>query len=147
MFKIGHITSENNPCIPTRRTPRPGLDTWTMIAAYSRAPASGVRIRTFFSVAAAVLADCLTAIPRHLTDRLFLVNDAEAYWRGWQIIKVHGGLGRRYRDPMFDMIAACTQCAGAGEGIEDMPCITCFGTGCLHSESHEGNESLEDGVS
>lgn len=118
-----------------------------MIAAYSRAPASGVRIRTFFSVAAAVLADCLTAIPRHLTDRLFLVNDAEAYWRGWQIIKVHGGLGRRYRDPMFDMIAACTQCAGAGEGIEDMPCITCFGTGCLHSESHEGNESLEDGVS
>ncbi|HZR52956.1 MAG TPA: hypothetical protein VFB06_26015 [Streptosporangiaceae bacterium] len=144
MFKIGNITRENNPCIPTRRAPRPGIDTWTMIAAYSRAPASGVRIRTFLTITAAVLTDCLTAIPRHMTDRMFLVNDAEAYWRGWQIIKIHGGLGRRYRDPAFDTLAACSQCAGAGQGIEDMPCITCFGTGRLYNES---NERLEGGVS
>ncbi len=115
-----------------------------MIAAYSRAPASGVRIRTFLTISAAVLTDCLTAIPRHMTDRIFLVNDAEAYWRGWQIIKIHGGLGRRYRDPAFDTLAACSQCAGAGQGIEDMPCITCFGTGRLYNES---NERLEGGVS
>lgn len=132
MFNTGSATGEDKPCGLTRRAIRPGIDTWTMIAAYSRAPASGVRIRTFLAVSAAVAADCLKAIPRNVADRLFLLNDAEAYWRNWQIITVRGG--RRYRDPMFDTLAACAQCEGLGDGIEDMPCINCFGTGRLSLE-------------
>lgn len=140
MFKTGNVTRENNPH-PRRRPKGPGIDTWTMIAAYSRAPSAGVRIRMFLAVTGAVLADCTTAIPRRMADRLFLANDAEAYWRGWQIIKIHGGLGRRYRDPMFDTLAACAQCEGVGQGIEDMPCINCFGTGRLPEERLEGGVS------
>ena len=56
------------------------------------------------------------------------MNDTEAYWRGWQITKTHGGLGRRYRDLRFDTLAACAQCAGAGEWA-DAPCGPCLGTG------------------
>jgi hypothetical protein len=98
----------------------------------------------FLAVSAAVIADCVTTIPRRMADRLFMPNDAEAYWRGWEITKIHGGLGRRYRDPMFDTLAACAQCGGLGQGIEDMPCIGCFGTGRL---SRVRNETLEGGVS
>jgi hypothetical protein len=36
---------------------------------------------------------------------MFRTNDTEAYWRGWQIIRVHGGLGRVYRDPRFDTLS------------------------------------------
>jgi hypothetical protein len=41
-------------------------------------------------------------VPRGWLDLLFEENDAEAHWRGWQIIKLRGGLARRYRDPRFD---------------------------------------------
>jgi hypothetical protein len=44
----------------------------------------------------------LAATPRAIGARLFAANDAEARWRGWQIIERHGGLSRRYRDPRFD---------------------------------------------
>ena len=136
MFKTSNITREFNPRRRTR-SKRPGIDTWTMVAAYSRAPATGLRIRTFLAVGAGVVTDCLLSRPRRMADRLFAINDAEAHWRGWGITRVHGGFGRRYRDPMFDMLAACGQCQGAGAGIEEMPCITCFGAGRL---------SLEGGV-
>jgi hypothetical protein len=81
-----------------------GFDTWTMIAAYSRAPSAGIRLRTFLAVGTGVIADRLTRLPRRACDRLFAMSDAEAYWRGWQITRVHGGFGRRYRDPAFDAL-------------------------------------------
>jgi hypothetical protein len=77
-----------------------------MIAAYSRVPSSGIRVRTFLAVGVGVMADRLTALPRRACDRLYALNDAEAYWRGWQIIRVHGGFARRYRDPAFDALGA-----------------------------------------
>ncbi len=77
---------------------------------------------------AAVLLSWLAAIPRRLGDRLFAMNDNEAYWRGWQIIRIHGGLGRRYRDPRFDTLAECAKCQGAG-AIAKAPCLPCLGTG------------------
>jgi len=49
-----------------------------------------------------VLLSWLAFGSRRLGDHLFTTNDAEACWRDWQITKVHGGLGRRYRDPLFD---------------------------------------------
>jgi hypothetical protein len=52
-----------------------------------------------------ILLGWLAAQPRRLADRLFVMNDTEAYWRDWQITKTHGGLGRRYRDPSFDLPA------------------------------------------
>ena len=56
------------------------------------------------------------------------MNDTEAYWRDWQIIKTHGGLGRRYRDPQFDTLAECLKCHGAGVTAA-RPCPPCAGTG------------------
>ena len=43
-------------------------------------------------------------IPGRLGDRLFAINDVEAYWRGWQITRKYGGSGRRYRSALFDTI-------------------------------------------
>jgi hypothetical protein len=44
----------------------------------------------------------ITSIPRRIGALLFVVNDAEARWRGWTITELRGGLARRYRDPRFD---------------------------------------------
>ena len=73
------------------------------------------------------------ALPGRLGDRLFAMNDTEAYWRDWQIIKTHGGLGRRYRDPRFDLLAECPKCRGAGDSA-DLPCPPCLGTGRITRE-------------
>jgi hypothetical protein len=75
-----------------------------------------------------VLLGWLAAIPHRLGDRLFAMNDAEAYWRNWQITRTYGGLGRRYRDPQFSTLAECPKCRGAG-GTADRPCPPCLGTG------------------
>jgi DnaJ-class molecular chaperone len=56
------------------------------------------------------------------------MNDAEAQWWGWQMTGVQGGLGRRYRGPRFDALAACAKCQGAGL-LADVPCAPCLGTG------------------
>ena len=53
---------------------------------------------TIFAGLAAWLADILC----HVGERLFLSCDEEAYWRGWEITPLRGGLGRSYRDPRFD---------------------------------------------
>jgi hypothetical protein len=99
---------------------------------------SGGRIGSIVGLAAAVLLSWLAYIPRRLGDHLFTWNDTEAYWRGWQITKVHGGLGRRYRDPAFDTLAACPQCQGGGANSEagpaDAPCAPCLGTGRVSTE-------------
>jgi hypothetical protein len=99
---------------------------------------TGSRIGNIVGLAAAVLLSWLAYIPRRLGDRLFTWNDSEAYWHGWQITKVHGGLGRRYRDPRFDTLAACPQCQGGGANTKDCsadtPCAPCRGTGRVSTE-------------
>jgi hypothetical protein len=70
----------------------------------------------------------LAFIPRRLGDHLFTSNDNEAYWHGWQLTKTHGGLGRRYRDPLFDTVAECPACQGAG-GCAGTACARCLATG------------------
>jgi hypothetical protein len=75
-----------------------------------------------------VVLSWLAAVPRRLGDRLFAMNDAEAYWRGWQITSTQGGLGRGYRDPRFDTLAECPKCRGAGVTAA-LSCRPCLGTG------------------
>ena len=76
-------------------------------AAARRLHPDGARIRGLGALATAwwIMLSWLAALPGRLGDRLFAMNDNEAYWRDWQITKTHGGLGRRYRDPSFDLPA------------------------------------------
>jgi hypothetical protein len=92
------------------------------------ARAIGARIGRVTGLAVAVLLGRLAFMPRRLGDHLFTINDAEAYWRGWQIAKAHGNLGRRYRDPLFDALAGCATCRGTG-AVGEAPCVPCLGTG------------------
>jgi hypothetical protein len=71
----------------------------------------------------------LTEIGRYL----FTGCDRRAQQRGWQISAVHGGFGRRYRDPRFDRLIRCPSCAGMGSvGLKGQtPCRPCGGTGRL----------------
>jgi len=103
-------------------------DTWTRIRD------TWTRIRNAVTVIAWALAGWVSSIPGRWLDRLFELNDAEAYWRGWQIIKARGGLGRRYRDPRFDTLAACSRCGGAGSRT-GQPCSPCLGTGRARTEA------------
>jgi DnaJ-class molecular chaperone len=64
-------------------------------------------------------------------DRLFAAGDARARRRGWQVTVQHGGLGRRYRDPRFDLLIRCPECRGAGADRDERPCPRCPGTGRL----------------
>ena len=68
---------------------------------------------------------------RRICDRLFAADDARARGRGWQVTVQRGGLGRRYRDPRFDLLVTCTECHGAGVDADDRPCRRCPGTGRL----------------
>ena len=128
MINTSNLTSKNKP--PWLLAERSGparmsqprapsgasrADTWICCArALARA---GRRV----AIAGQVLLSWLAAIPRGLGDRLFAMNDAEAYWRSWQITKTHGGLGRRYRDPQFGTLAECPKCRGACV-TADLPC-------------------------
>ena len=131
MINISNFTSKNNPqwrspepVAPAQpagpRAPDPAASATTQPS-----PARSGRILTIIG---RVLLSWLAAIPRRLGDRLFVMNDTEAYWRGWQITKTHGGLARRYRDPRFDTLAECPKCHGAGL-TADLPCPPCLGTG------------------
>ena len=80
------------------------------------------------ATAGQILLSWLAALPGRLGDRLFTMNDTEAYWRDWQFIKTHGSLGRRYRDPRFGLLAECRQCHGTGS-TADRPCPSCLGMG------------------
>jgi len=121
VFTIGSSTSEDNPSGAVTGTQgsgvplhKPGIDTWTVFTPQPPGPEHGPhrespgperdpgRLRATLTVVAGVAAAYATEVPRRLGDRLFALNDAEAYWRGWQITKLHGGLTRRYRDPAFD---------------------------------------------
>ena len=131
MINISNSTSKNNPQwrsaepVRTARTERPRAPAQ---AAGTTAQASPAGFGRILVIVGLVLLSWLTAIPRRLGDRLFVMNDTEAYWRRWQITKTHGGLARSYRDPPFDALAECPKCHGAGV-TADLPCIPCLGTG------------------
>jgi hypothetical protein len=105
---------------------RPRPPTAALVRERSGRRPLGIRVRDALVFVMGV--DWLAYRLRRWGDRWFAMNDTEAYWRGWQITKTHAGLGRRYRDIRFDTLAACAQCAGAGEWA-DAPCGPCLGTG------------------
>jgi hypothetical protein len=138
VINTSNLTSKNKPpwllaelsdpariSLPRAPSEASRADTWTYRAGLRRALTRAVR---GVAIAGQILLSWLAAIPRHLGDRLFAMNDAEAYWRNWQITKTHGGLGRRYRDPQFGTLAECPKCRGAGL-TADLPCPPCLGTG------------------
>jgi hypothetical protein len=71
----------------------------------------------------------IAGIIRQLGDIVFFANDVEARQWGWTIERRHGGLGRRYRDPLFDTVATCLHCRGLGVAAADSWCVKCSGTG------------------
>jgi len=143
MIKINNATSENKPPWMLGENPGPtrtslsgapagavpgaaSSDTWTRLR---RALVAATRA---VPMAGRVLLSWLAALPRRLGDRLFTMNDAEAYWRTWRITSTHGGLGRRYHDLRFDALAECPKCQGSGL-TADQPCPPCQGTGRIGS--------------
>jgi hypothetical protein len=141
VINITNFTCQDNPPWPSAR-PAGGpaeAPVWGPAEDRVVGPADpvrriGGRVADIAGLAAAVLLSWLAYVPRRLGDRLFSWNDTEAYWRGWQITKVHGGLGRRYRDPRFDTLTACPQCQGGGTSAKDAPCAPCLGTGRVSTE-------------
>ena len=71
----------------------------------------------------------IAGIVKGIGDLVFMANDEEACWRGWTIEPRLAGLGRRYRDPMFDTLARCPHCRGLGVTAVDSLCVKCSGTG------------------
>ena len=143
MINITNITCQDNPpwppAGPTGRPVEPPRRVGGRIGSVGgRIGSVGGRIGGMVGLAAAVLLSWLAYIPRRLGDHVFTWNDSEAYWHGWQITKVHGGLGRRYRDLRFDTMVACSQCQGGGastnDGRADTPCAPCLGTGRVSTE-------------
>lgn len=68
---------------------------------------------------------------REYGARLFKEQDAQARLHGWQITRIQGGLGRRYRDPRFDSLIRCPHCMGTG-GTAEERCEPCAGSGRLN---------------
>ena len=134
MINISNFTSNDNPEWPPQaaaspaRLTRPRAPDQTADATVQASQASPAHFGRILATVGRVLLSWLAAVPRRLGDRLFVMNDAEAYWRGWQITKTHHGLARRYRDPRFDTLAECPKCHGAGV-TADLPCPLCLGTG------------------
>jgi hypothetical protein len=83
--RIGNIPWPLAPLAPPGDGPRPAEPT--------AMPGTGTDARP--------LVGWLAAIPRSVGAHLFVLGDAEAGWRGWQVTSMHAGLGRRYRDPLF----------------------------------------------
>ena len=136
MINTSNSTSKNNPRWRLAEPPGPTRPTQPGAPARETAgPSNPARFGRILTVAFRVALSWLAAIPRRLGDRLFAMNDTEAYWRDWQITRTQGGLGRSYRDPRFDTLAECPKCRGAGAtaggaGLTaDLPCLPCLGTG------------------
>ena len=135
MINITNITCQDDPPWPPAGPAGKPVQPARRIGSIAgRIGRIGSRIGSTVGLAAAVLLSWLAYIPRRLGDHIFTWNDTEAYWRGWQITKVHGGLGRRYRDPRFDTLTACPQCRGRGISTQDTPCAPCLGTGRVSTE-------------
>jgi hypothetical protein len=69
--------------------------------------------------ACASLARWLASMPRRAGTRLFVRNDEEAPWRGWQITELHNGLARGYRDARFDVLHLIRDIDDSGQA----PCV------------------------
>jgi hypothetical protein len=126
VINISNYTGEDNTSRLARATWPSGSG--TSAGASRTAAARPVSPGRALGIGLRVLLGWLAAIPRRLGDRLFAMNDAEAYWHSWQITRTHGGLGRRYRDSRFGTLAECPECNGAGV-TADLPCPPCLGTG------------------
>lgn len=63
-----------------------------------------------------------------LEQRLFGDLDTQARHDGWQVTRLRRGFGRSYRDPRFDLLSTCPDCAGSGS-IDGQLCEPCRGTG------------------
>ncbi len=64
-----------------------------------------------------------------LGERVFSADDNAARQLGWQVTPIYAGLGRRYRDPRFDSLAACQRCGGRGGTGRGDRCLACAGAG------------------
>jgi hypothetical protein len=131
-----YVSKDNTPWLPVRPV-RAAAATGApaRTAAEDRSPGrrAGQILALGGPLVGRILLSWLAAVPRRLGGRLFAMNDAEAYWRDWQITRIHGGLGRRYRDLRFDTLAECPKCRGAGV-TADLPCPPCLGTGRITLE-------------
>jgi hypothetical protein len=58
----------------------------------------------------------LADLPLRLGNRLFVMNDAEAGWRGWEATAMAGGLGREYRDRRFTALREQSDAYGGRVG-------------------------------
>jgi hypothetical protein len=150
LTKTSNLTSKDNPRFPTGN---PGFTTGRLRGTLGQiatatwgGPAAVTLLRTacakvcaaygwasaactsLVHLPATFLASWLAGILRRTGDRMFAMNDEEAGWRGWQIQRRHAGLGRRYRDPMFDTLIQCPGCRGNGT-IAAGACAGCSGTG------------------
>jgi hypothetical protein len=113
VINTSNFTSTNNPLWRLDAPAAPTLPSGSGVpghgAVAGRLGPDGTGIRglgallTTGVTAGRIMLSWLAALPGRLGDRLFAMNDNEAYWRDWQITKTHGGLGRRYRDPSFDL--------------------------------------------
>jgi len=146
VINISNSTSIDKPLwqleAPAGPKPRPGRGQRQPVAgrAAARRPApdgTGPRCLGALATAGWIVLSWLAAVPRRLGDRLFAMNDTEAYWCDWEILETRCGLGRRYRDPRFDTLAECQdtlaecqECRGAGI-ISAVLCLPCAGTGLI----------------
>lgn len=106
MINVSNFTSMNKPSGRRAAPAEPARPTGPADrAAAGRPHPDDTRTRglTALADAARIMLSWLAALPGRLGDRLFAMNDSEAYWRDWQITRTHGGFGRRYRDPSFDL--------------------------------------------
>lgn len=131
MIKTSNFTSKDNPQWPFGEPARPAQPPRPPQPGAAAGDATGAcpgRSRQILVIGGRVALSWLAAVPRRLGDRLFAINDTEAFWRGWQLTKTWGGLGRSYRDPCFGTLAECPKCRGAGV-TANLPCPPCLGTG------------------
>jgi hypothetical protein len=118
VINASNSTSKNNPsrwlAAPPGPTPSSGLSESGDAVRKLSPDSTGTGALRTLTTAGQILLSWLAALPGRLVDWLFAMNDTEAYWRDWQIIKTRGGLGRRYRDPRFNLLATCRPCLGTG---------------------------------
>lgn len=98
------ISPRRPPSLPrcaSDRIPRPRPPTAAAAIDGPDGRSAGTRVRDALALGVGVMLDWMAYFLRRWGDRLFAMNDTEAYWRGWQITKMPGGLGRCYRDPRF----------------------------------------------
>ena len=83
---------------------------------------TGVGVRPWAQLLKDALVRHGTALTRKTEERAFWEVDAFAWMQGWQVRRRwHRHV---YRDPLFDLLMSCSECAGIGRG-----CRSCGETG------------------